>query len=273
MQERHLQYNRNMEIFIVYSSLFYLGSLGGWVIELFFRRYISQKRWVNPGFLVGPIVPLYGFGLTSFYFFSNVIPWQNISSISWLNTLIEVFAAGLFMTVIEYIAGIIFIKGMHIKLWDYSKRPLNVQGIICPLFSFIWLICGALYVYLCNPLFVRFAEFISANWFYLTFPIGVFYGVTAVDFGYSMQLVAKIRKAIANSKAIASWEKLKVSFKDYLKERKERSNFLFAFSSKKEEFDAMVREAMAKSKRDYDDYIAKKLAKKEAKKLAKRNEL
>ena len=107
-----------MEIFIVYSSLFYLGALGGWIIELFFRRYVSQKRWVNPGFLVGPIVPLYGFGLVSFYFFANVIPWQNISSISWLNTLIEVFAAGLFMTVIEYIAGIIFIKGMHIKLWD-----------------------------------------------------------------------------------------------------------------------------------------------------------
>ena len=260
-----------MEIFIVYSSLFYLGALGGWIIELFFRRYVSQKRWVNPGFLVGPIVPLYGFGLISFYFFANVIPWQNISSISSLNTLIEVFAAGLFMTVIEYIAGIIFIKGMHIKLWDYSMRPGNIQGIICPLFSLIWLVCGALYVYLCNPLFVSFAKFVSDNWFYLTFPIGVFYGVTVVDFGYSMQLVTKIRKAIANSKAIASWEKLKVSFKDYLKEKKERSNFLFAFASKKEEFDTMVREAMAKPKKEYDDYIAKKLAKKEAKKLAKKD--
>ena len=68
-----------------------------------------------------------------------------------------------------------------------------------------------------------------------------------------------------------SWEKLKVSFKDHLKEKKEHSNFVFAFASKKEEFDTMVREAMAKSKKEYDDYIAKKMAKKEAKKLAKKD--
>ena len=79
-----------MEIFIVYSSLFYLGALGGWIIELFFRRYVSQKRWVNPGFLVRTIVPLYSFGLVSIYIFANVIPWQNIYSIYWINTLIEV---------------------------------------------------------------------------------------------------------------------------------------------------------------------------------------
>lgn len=255
-------FNRVMEIFITYSSLFFLGAIGGWIIELFFRRYVSQKRWVNPGFLVGPIVPLYGFGLVSFYFFANVIPWQNISSIAWLNTLIEVFAAGLFMTVIEYIAGLIFIKGMHIKLWDYSKRLWNVQGIICPLFSLIWLLCGAAYVYLCNPLFVSFASFITKYWFYITFPMGAFYGIIVVDFFYSMQIVAKIRNSLENSKAVASWEKIKVSFKDHLAEKKEKSNFIFAFSTKKEEFDLMVKEAMAKSKKEYDDWVAKRMAKK-----------
>lgn len=258
-----------METLIIYLSLFFLGALGGWIIELFFRRYVSQKRWVNPGFLVGPIVPLYGFGLVSFYFFANVIPWQNISSIEWLNTLIEVVAAGLFMTVIEYIAGIIFIKGMHIKLWDYSKRPGNIQGIICPLFSLIWLACTAIYVYLCNPLFVSFAEWIASNWFYLTFPMGLFCGVLLVDFGYSMGIASKVRKAIANSKVVASWEKLKVSFKDHWTEKKEKSSFLFAFSSKKEQFDTLIKEALAKSKKEYDDFVAKKMAKKEEKKALK----
>ena len=36
------------------------------------------------------------------------------------------------LTLLEYITGLIFIKGMHIKLWDYSKQWGNVQGIICP---------------------------------------------------------------------------------------------------------------------------------------------
>lgn len=259
-----------MEIFIIYCSLFFLGGLGGWIIELFFRRYVSQKKWVNPGFLVGPIVPLYGFGLISFYFFANVIPWQSISEIEWLNTLIEVFASGVFMTVIEYIAGIIFIKGMHIKLWDYSMRPGNIQGIICPLFSAIWLACGALYVYLCNPLFVSLTNLIAEHWEYLTFPIGICCGIIFVDFVYSIKLAAKIRSLVENAKAVASWEKLKITIKERLEEQKEKSNFLFAFSTKKEEFDSLIKESIAKSKKEYDEFIAKKLQKKEERKAARK---
>lgn len=260
-----------MEIFIIYSSLFFLGAFGGWIIELFFRRYVSQKRWVNPGFLVGPVVPLYGFGLISFYFFANVIPWQSISEIEWLNTLIEVFASGLFMTLIEYIAGIIFIRGMHIKLWDYSMRPGNIQGIICPLFSAIWLACGALYVYLCNPLFVSLAIFLGDNWQYLTFPIGILTGIIFVDFVYSIHLATKIKAFIENAKMAASWEKLKITIKDRLEEKKEKSNFLFAFSTKKEELSSLVKESLMKSKKEYDDFVMKKMQKKAARKEEKKN--
>ena len=261
-----------MEIVVEYGVLFFLGAIGGWIIELFFRRYVSQKKWVNPGFLSGPVVPLYGFGIISFYFFANVIPWQSISSISWLNTLIEVFAAGLFMTVIEFIAGLIFIKGMHVKLWDYSKRPGNIMGIICPLFSAIWLACGALYVYVFNPWFVQMTTAIGEQWMYWALPLGTAIGVLAVDFGYSVHLVTKIRQSIADSKVVASWEKMKVSFQEHLQERKQKSNFLLAFSTRKENFDAMVKESVAKNKKDYDDWVAAKMAKKAARKAKKKAE-
>lgn len=275
MQKRAVQkwlfrYNVPMEIVVEYGVLFFLGAIGGWIIELFFRRYVSQKKWVNPGFLAGPVVPLYGFGIVSFYFFANVIPWQSISSISWLNTLIEVFAAGLFMTVIEFVAGLIFIKGMHVKLWDYSKRPGNIMGIICPLFSLIWLACGALYVYVFNPWFVQMMDAISAQWIYWSFPLGIALGILIVDFGYSVHLATRIRQSIADSKVVASWEKMKVSFQEHLQERKQHSNFLLAFSTKKENFDAMVRESVAKNKKEYDDWVAMKMAKKEARKAKKK---
>ena len=39
------------------------------------------------------------------------------------------------VTLIEYFAGLIFIKGMHVKLWDYSDEKWNIQGIICPKFT------------------------------------------------------------------------------------------------------------------------------------------
>lgn len=42
------------------------------------------------------------------------------------------------LTLLEYITGLIFVKGMKIRLWDYSRRWGNIQGIICPLFSLLW---------------------------------------------------------------------------------------------------------------------------------------
>lgn len=51
------------------------------------------------------------------------------------------------ITLVEYIAGLIFIRGMKIKLWDYSERWGNIQGIICPLFSFFWAILSAIYYF------------------------------------------------------------------------------------------------------------------------------
>ncbi len=50
-----------MMFILTVSFLFLTGSLAGWVIEVFFRRTVSQKRWMNPGFLNGPYLPLYGF--------------------------------------------------------------------------------------------------------------------------------------------------------------------------------------------------------------------
>ena len=51
-----------MTVFLQIVFIFYLGSTFGWIIELIFRR-IVHKKWVNPGFLIGPYLPIYGFGL------------------------------------------------------------------------------------------------------------------------------------------------------------------------------------------------------------------
>ena len=52
-----------MKVLVAIATLFVIGSVLGYIIELFFRRFVSQKHWVNPGFLVGPYIPLYGFGV------------------------------------------------------------------------------------------------------------------------------------------------------------------------------------------------------------------
>ena len=55
-----------MQKFMILALLFFMGCIIGWFIELFYRRFNkanTSRKWVNPGFLVGPYVPLYSFGL------------------------------------------------------------------------------------------------------------------------------------------------------------------------------------------------------------------
>ena len=68
-----------------------------------------------------------------------------------------------FMTAIEYIAGIIFIKHMKIKLWDYSNEKFNLQGIICPLYSFFWALLGALYYFAVHPHILEALRWLSGS--------------------------------------------------------------------------------------------------------------
>ena len=60
-----------MSTLLTLSFLFFMGSVAGWVLELFFRRFFSsanpERKWINPGFCTGPYVPLYGLGLCALY--------------------------------------------------------------------------------------------------------------------------------------------------------------------------------------------------------------
>ena len=65
------------QVFLIVLYLFFFGGVGGWVLELFFRRFFSganpERKWLNPGFLFGPCLPLYGFGTVLLLFFRNSI--------------------------------------------------------------------------------------------------------------------------------------------------------------------------------------------------------
>ena len=198
-----------MKYLVIISTLFVIGSLIGWIIELFFRRFVSQKKWMNPGFLTGPYLPIYGFGVLVLYAVSN-IPLGITNQIA--DSIVRILIIGVGMTVVEFIAGLIFIKGLKVKLWDYSDRKGNIMGIICPSFSLIWLVVGSLYYFLLNPFLVEGISWISENLIY-TYFVGMMMGAMAVDFAYSIHLATKLKeyKEIAN-----------LRFEDFKKELKNR---------------------------------------------------
>ena len=128
-----------MNLFLQFIFIFYMGCTIGWIIELFYRRFIHGK-WINPGFLIGPYLPIYGFGLSVLTILFLLFKDSN------LNPIIIIILMGLLMTVIEYVGGLIG-EANNVKLWDYSNEFGNYKGIICPKFSLIWTIIGALYYF------------------------------------------------------------------------------------------------------------------------------
>ena len=64
-----------MNMFLTLAYLFFIGSTLGWVAELLYRRFLSganpERKWINPGFCVGPYVPLYGSGLCILYLLAS----------------------------------------------------------------------------------------------------------------------------------------------------------------------------------------------------------
>lgn len=114
--------NEVLWFFIIYSLI-------GWVVEVIFHASVKGNI-VNRGFLNGPVCPVYGFGMTAVLYFYYL---------TGSDSFILLFLEGIvFTTVIELIAGFILDKCFHARWWDYSDMPLNLNGYICPAFSFIW---------------------------------------------------------------------------------------------------------------------------------------
>ena len=209
-----------MNVFLAIAFLFFIGSIGGWILELFYRKIISKGKWINPGFLVGPYLPLYGFGLCTFYL---------ISQINLPGPIIVLIMTGI-VTVIEYIAGIIFIKWMGVKLWDYSDEWGNIDGLICPLYTFIWGILGLLYYYFVNQSIINIISWLENNLAF-SFVIGFFFGIIIIDLVYSTQLVVKIRKFAKEKDLVVKYEEFKTSIFEQVQKNKEKYSFIFAISN------------------------------------------
>ncbi len=208
-----------MTVFLSLCFLFFVGSCLGWGIEVIFRRFVSAKKWINPGFLTGPYLPIYGFGLVGLYAICS-IPIDTGSY--WSDAVVTILIMGVAMTVIEYIGGLVFIKGMKIKLWDYSGRWGNIQDIICPLFSLIWTAAGAVYYFVIDPFVIAWVEWFVSN-IAFSFVVGIFFGVFFVDLAHSVNLSVRIRAFAKEHDVVVAYEKLKVSIKTRLDDLRAKS--------------------------------------------------
>ncbi len=222
-----------MNLFLTLAFLFFIGSVFGWVLELFFRRFISaanpERKWINPGFCTGPYVPLYGFGLCALFLIASLDSLVLVADPRWQKAMLFAVMA-VCMTVVEYIAGVLMIKVAHVRLWDYSGEWGNIQGIICPKFSFFWAVMGAAYYFLIHPHILDALHWLAQNLAF-SFVIGMFYGVFLIDLCHSVGLLTKLKKFAEENEVIIRYENLKAHLRSVQERGAQKYRFFRPFHS------------------------------------------
>lgn len=107
---------------------YFIYSFLGWCVEVIYAT-LKTGKFVNRGFLNGPVCPIYGVGMAVCVLLLNTIADK------WYLLFI---VGGLFATLLELLTGFVLEKIFNTKWWDYSKEPCNFKGYICLKFSIIW---------------------------------------------------------------------------------------------------------------------------------------
>ena len=96
-------------------------SFFGWVWE---TCYVSVKsgKFVNRGFINGPLCTIYGFGAVSVYVILR--PFSD-------NLLYLYLGGAVVATALEYVTAVLMESIFHTSWWDYSDNKFNFQGRIC----------------------------------------------------------------------------------------------------------------------------------------------
>lgn len=107
---------------------FFIYSFIGWVWECCFVS-VRKRRWVNRGFMYGPMLPIYGFGALAVL----------ISTIRVRDSIPLIFLFGMVgATLLEYVTGAVMERLFNVKYWDYSNQNFNLNGYICLTSSLGW---------------------------------------------------------------------------------------------------------------------------------------
>ena len=127
------------------AFFFFIYSFAGWCIEVCCTA-IQKRKFVNRGFVNGPLCPIYGSGAVLFAVFLPELKEAPFF----------LFLAGAILaSILEFTTGALLEKLFHRKWWDYSNIRWNYEGYVCLPFSLGWGVCAVVLNMFLNPLLVK----------------------------------------------------------------------------------------------------------------------
>lgn len=130
-------------MFLMYGFL-------GWCWE---TPYVSlhEKKFINRGFLTGPIIPIYAFGsflmITLIKVIEPIIYGTEIG-----HAVLYYFVCVIVCSMLEYVISFALEVVFHARWWDYSYKKWHIHGRVCLTYSLGWGFGGLLLWYVISPL-------------------------------------------------------------------------------------------------------------------------
>ena len=172
--------------------LFFIYAFLGWCSEVSYAA-LTTGRFINRGFLNGPLCPIYGFGMLIVLFCLN--PLRH-------NLLLLFFGSVLLTSALELATGVALEKLFRQHWWDYSDKPFHLGGYICLQFSVLWGLACLFVVQLLHPSIEFFVGIIPVplGWTLLA----VFIIFATVDLTATVATIAKINRQLSQIDELAA---------------------------------------------------------------------
>ena len=171
-------------IFFVYAFL-------GWCTEVSYAA-LQTGKFVNRGFLNGPVCPIYGFGVV--IILACLTPLKQHFILLFLGSVV-------LTSLLELVTGFVLEKLFHQRWWDYSDDPFNIGGYICLKFSIAWGLACLFVVDILHP---------TIQWLIALVPrglgwvlLGVFAACMAVDLAATVSTIAKLNRKLEHIDQLA----------------------------------------------------------------------
>lgn len=111
----------NLIIICKLIILMFIFSCAGWLIEVILK-FIKYHRFINRGYLIGPYCPIYGGGVVAVTLLEMLI-------LQGEGSYLEVFFLGMLACgILEYFVSWFMETMYHARWWDYSTKPMNLNG-------------------------------------------------------------------------------------------------------------------------------------------------
>jgi len=139
--------------FLTLFLLFISCSFIGWILECMLLLY-EEKRFINRGFLTGPVCPLYGAGALAILFLFNKTD-MNLVPLFFL----IILTCGSLEYITSYLLEIMF----KTRWWDYSKEKFNINGRLNLVTLFAFGIMGLIFMYIYLPFFNKAIKLLPSS--------------------------------------------------------------------------------------------------------------